>query len=157
VVQGSSKALAYTQAPRSFRDLYNQRLRWYRGNFQTFRKHFDAVTNPRFGNLYGLGFPFMLLSMVVVPIIGLIVWGSVIVALADGQQLFILEVVLLFIALQSVLSLMSIMIDGEDPRLLAYAPFFVVGYKQLLDLFILKALIDVSFRTKFTWTRARRF
>ncbi|MDA4127917.1 MAG: glycosyltransferase [Thaumarchaeota archaeon] len=157
VVQGSSQALAYTQAPRSFKDLYNQRLRWYRGNFQTFRKHLDVITNPRYGNLYGLGFPFMLLSMVVVPVIGLIVWGSVIVALAQGQVMFILEIVILFIALQSVLALTSILIDGEDPKLILYAPFFVIGYKQLLDIFTVKALVDVFLRRGLTWTRAQRF
>jgi cellulose synthase/poly-beta-1,6-N-acetylglucosamine synthase-like glycosyltransferase len=46
VVQASSHASAYTEAPETMRDLYKQRMRWYRGNYQTISKHRDAFTNP---------------------------------------------------------------------------------------------------------------
>jgi cellulose synthase/poly-beta-1,6-N-acetylglucosamine synthase-like glycosyltransferase len=157
VVQGSSMALAYTQSPQTLGDLYNQRMRWYRGNFQTLWRHIDALTNPRFGFLHRLGYPFMLLSMLFLPIAGLVVWGSVFIAIVQNQSLFILEALVLFVVIQCLLAFLSIMIDGEDVRLVAYAPFFVIGYKQLVDLLIVKALVDVLFGRRMSWTRARRY
>lgn len=86
IVQASSHALAYTEAPNTTRDLYRQRLRWYRGNFQTMWKHRDAFVNPRFGFLYSLGFPFALLSMVFIPFAGLVVIASAILSILGGQR-----------------------------------------------------------------------
>ncbi|MFW6111328.1 MAG: glycosyltransferase family 2 protein, partial [Thermoproteota archaeon] len=48
IVQASSYALAYTQAPKTLKSLYKQRMRWYTGNLQTLIKHRDAFLNPRF-------------------------------------------------------------------------------------------------------------
>jgi cellulose synthase/poly-beta-1,6-N-acetylglucosamine synthase-like glycosyltransferase len=156
VVQASSKAVAYTQAPDTLKDLYNQRMRWYRGNFQTFFKHSDALTNPRFGFLYDIGFPFMLLSMVFAPMAGFVVWGAAIAAVVEGNYLFVLTVFLLFTLLQFFLCFLAIEMDGDDRRLLAYSPLFVVGYKQLVDAMTVKALFDVLLHRKTGWTRARR-
>ena len=50
-------ARAYTEAPHNLKDLYRQRMRWYRGNFQTIFRHWDAFINPRFGSLHRLAFP----------------------------------------------------------------------------------------------------
>jgi cellulose synthase/poly-beta-1,6-N-acetylglucosamine synthase-like glycosyltransferase len=157
VVQGSSSAVAFTQSPQTLRDLYRQRVRWYRGNFQTLRKHSDALTNPRFGFLHRLGFPFVLLSMLFLPVAGLVVWGAVLVALLEGQWLFISETLLLFIGIQCLLAFLSILIDDEDTKLVAYAPFFVIGYKQLVDLLIVKALLDVLLSRRLSWTKAQRY
>jgi hypothetical protein len=46
--------------------------------------------------------------------------------------------------------------DEEDIRLVAYAPFFVIGYKHLIDVFTIKALFDVLFKRRVGWTRAER-
>lgn len=157
VVQASSTAAAYTQAPQTLSDLYRQRMRWYRGNFQTFKKHFNAFTNPRFGFLHSLGFPFMLLSMGFIPVAGLVVWASVAIALLNNDYIFIIEILSLFMVMQCLLAILSILIDGEDMRLALYAPFFVIGYKQIIDAFTIKAMLDVILHRKVSWTRAKRF
>ncbi len=157
VVQGSSMALAYTQSPQTLADFYKQRMRWYRGNFQTLWKHSDALTNPRYGFLHSLGFPFVLMSMLFLPIAGVVVWGAVVIALLEGQFMFIVETLALFVAIQCLLALLSVLIDEEDPRLVGYAPFFVIGYKQIVDLLMIKALLDVLFRRRQSWTRAQRY
>jgi len=156
IVQASSYALAYTEAPETLRDLYRQRMRWYRGNFQTIIKHRDALTNPRYGFLHRLGFPFILVSMVFVPFASVAVWASALVAIISGAYISVLSMLLLFIALQSLLSLLAIEIDEEDVRLVAYSPFFVIGYKHLIDAFTIKALFDVIMKRRVEWTRARR-
>lgn len=155
-VQASSYAVAYTEAPLTLKDLYRQRMRWYRGNFQTILKHRDAFTNPRYGFLQRLGFPFILVSMVFVPFAGIAVWASALIAIVNGEYSSVASMFLLFVTLQCLLSLLAIEIDDEDLRLIAYAPFFVIGYKQLVDVFTIKALFDVLLKRRIRWTRARR-
>jgi len=156
IVQASSHAVAYTEAPQTLRDLYRQRMRWYKGNFQTIIKHRDAFTNPRYGYLQRLGFPLILVSMVFVPLVGVAVWASAIIAVINGAYVSVLSLLLLFITLQCLLSLLAIEIDDEDVRLVVYAPFFVAGYKHLIDAFVIKALFDIIMKRKVGWTRAKR-
>jgi len=158
VVQASSNALAYTEAPQTLKDLYKQRMRWYRGNFQTILKHKDALINPRYGFLHMLGFPFILILMFFVPFAGMIIWASAIAAIIiEGAYVPIISLLLLFMVLQTTFSVIAIEIDGvEDLRLAAYAPFFVIGYKHLIDAFTIKAIFDVLLKRGFRWTRAER-
>jgi hypothetical protein len=48
-------------------------------------------------------------------------------------------------------------LDGEDVRLAIYAPYAVVGYKHLLDIFAVKAVFDILvLRRRPRWTRAEK-
>lgn len=157
IVQASSEAAAYTEAPQTLRDFYKQRIRWYRGNFQNILlKHRDAFINPRYGSLQKLGFPYTVVSMIFVPFIGIVVWSAFIWALIKGYYFYLISILLLFIVIQTLLSLFAIIIDEEDPRLAVYSPFFVVGYRHLIDFITIKALFDVLFRKNITWTRVTR-
>jgi len=155
-IKASSKAIAYTEAPQSLKELYKQRMRWYRGNFQTLIKHKDAFTNPRYGFLQRLCLPFILVSMVFIPFAGIAVWTSAVIAIIDEEYVSVLSMLFIFMILQTLLSLLAIEIDEEDVRLAAYAPFFVLGYKQLIDLFTIKALFDVILKKKAGWTSIKR-
>jgi len=156
IVQASSYASAYTQAPETLKDIYKQRMRWYRGNVQTMLKHGDALTNPRFGFLHRLSFPFMILNMFMLPFIGMAVWASTIMTIIEGAWLQIALLFLQFLCIQALTSILAIAIDDEDNFLVLYSPLFVVGFKQLIDLFQIKALFDVLFRKNLEWTRAKR-
>jgi cellulose synthase/poly-beta-1,6-N-acetylglucosamine synthase-like glycosyltransferase len=156
IVQASSSAVAYTEAPQTLKDLYRQRIRWYRGNFQTIIKHKDAFTNPRYGYLQRLSFPFIIISMTFLPLAGMAVLASVVIAMINGKYMFVALLYLIFISLQTLISILAIEIDEEDLRLAAYAPFFVVGYKNLIDAFIIKAMLDVLLKRRVSWTRAER-
>jgi hypothetical protein len=47
--------------------------------------------------------------------------------------------------------------DGDsDWKLLLYSPLFVIGYKQLMDFFMVKSILDVLFDRKMKWTSAKR-
>src|SRR2546428_3292246 len=52
IIQGSTASTAYTEAPQSFHDFYNQRKRWYRGNLQVLQRHSETLFNPRYAFLY---------------------------------------------------------------------------------------------------------
>ena len=156
VVQASTSAIAYTEAPQTLGGLVKQRLRWYRGNFQALWKHRDAAFNPRYGFLQKLAFPFLVVSMIFTPFAGLITIISAIMAIANGTGMMLLPTFLYFCLLQLLLSLLAIELDNEDVKLALYTPFFIFGYKQICDFTIIKGLADVVFRKGLKWTSVQR-
>ncbi|MEM3173224.1 MAG: hypothetical protein QXE82_06755, partial [Candidatus Nitrosotenuis sp.] len=62
----------------------------------------------------------------------------------------------LYILLQHLLSAMAVRMDKEDKRLILYSTFLVIGYKQLMDMMQLKAVIEEVFKLKAKWTSAQR-
>jgi biofilm PGA synthesis N-glycosyltransferase PgaC len=157
VVQASSGAMAYTEAPATLGDFYKQRIRWYRGNMQTFVKHKDIATNSRYGMLRKYGYPITVFTMLMLPILGILIGAAGIIALIQGMWMFMLFSFLLFTSLQFVLSSIALLIDEEDDwKIVLYSPLMVVGYKHLVDLIIIKGVLDVAFRRKnLKWTSAK--
>lgn len=156
VIAGSTRATAYTEAPESLYSLYKQRKRWYGGNLQVFLRHADALTNPRFGLLQRLVLPYMIFSSVVMPFVGFITIASAIFAAVYGNGLFVLEMFAIFTSLQYMQVALAIRMDDEDPRLIAYAVFLVVGYKQVLDFLLIRSVFERLFKRKMVWTSAER-
>jgi len=156
VVKGTTKSVAYTEAPKSLIDFYRQRKRWYRGNLQVLFKHRDALVNPRFGFLQKLAFPYMALSMIVLPITGFFILGSAILALIEGDVMFVLGSFGFFIILQYLMSALAVRIDGDDPKLILFSIFFILGFKQILDFLLLRQLLEQVFGKKASWTSAKR-
>ncbi|HEY7506726.1 MAG TPA: glycosyltransferase family 2 protein [Nitrososphaera sp.] len=158
VVQASSRAMAYTEAPSSLSDFYKQRVRWYRGNMQTFIKHQDIATNSRFAMLRQYGYPITVFTMLILPVLGIVIGAAGILAILEGMWLFILFSFLLFTCLQFVLSSMALLIDEEDDwKMILYSPLMVIGYKHLVDFIILKGVLDVVFRGNggLKWTSSK--
>jgi cellulose synthase/poly-beta-1,6-N-acetylglucosamine synthase-like glycosyltransferase len=156
VVQASSSAIAYTEAPQTLGGLVKQRLRWYRGNFQTLWKHRDAALNPRYGFLQKLAFPFLAVSMIFTPFAGLVTIVAAVMTIASGTGIMLLPTFIYFSLLQLLLSLLAIELDNEDVKLVLYTPFFIFGYKQICDFTMIKGLIDVLFRKGLKWTSVQR-
>lgn len=46
ILHGNNEAVCYTEAPETLRDVYKQRLSWFRGDFQNFWKHRDTFLIP---------------------------------------------------------------------------------------------------------------
>lgn len=143
ILHGNNEAVCYTEAPETLRDVYKQRLSWFRGDFQSFWKHRDTFFNPRFGIMHKLTFPYMLISMTLVPVASVVVIVTSIIMLINGEWMTLVMAFTLFTILQVLLSTLGILIAEEDWRLILFSPLFIVGYKQFLDFTMLKALIDV--------------
>ena len=156
IIQGSTASTAYTEAPQSLHDFYNQRKRWYRGNLQVLQRHSETLFNPRYAFLYRIAFPFMLISMVVLPFAGLIVIATSIYEVMIGDWFFVLEMYGLFMVLQTLMSALAVRIDRDDPKLILFSPFLVLGYKQIIDILLVKGTLETVFKTKTKWTRAKR-
>jgi poly-beta-1,6 N-acetyl-D-glucosamine synthase len=156
VISGSTTSTAYTEAPQSFHDFYKQRKRWYRGNLQVLTRHAETLFNPRYAFLYRIAFPFMIISMIVLPFAGLVVIVTSIYEVLIGDWIFVVEMFGLFIILQTLMSSLAVRIDREDPRLILFSPFLVIGYKQIVDILLIFGCLETVFRTKAKWTSAKR-
>jgi len=51
---------------------------------------------------------------------------------------------------------MAIRMDNDDKRMILYSVFLVIGYKQLMDIMQLKAVIEEILGQKAKWTSAKR-
>lgn len=158
IVQAASKALAFTEAPETLKDLYRQRLRWYRGNIQTILKHRDIFSTKRYGMLQSLTYPYLIINLFVIPFLTIPVWAAIAFSILQGAWYHVAMLLILFLFLQMLHAALALELSEEGDRgLVLYAPFFVVGYKHLIDAFVIKAVVDVFFRRRVTWTRARRY
>jgi len=156
VVQALSDAYVYTEAPTTWRDFYKQRLRWNRGTFQTLRKHGNVLRSSRFGFVHNLTFPYIVLSMLFIPLASVVSILSIIAAVLAGYLWQVLSVMGGFILLQATYSFLAILMDDEDMRLIVYSPLFVVGYKEIRNFIKLKALFDVLHRKEMKWETIQR-
>ena len=151
-----SEALVYTEAPDTWRDLYRQRLRWYRGNFMTIFKHADLLWDPSIGFVHRLAFPLRIFEMFLLPIASWIILALIVLAILQGQIVPILTLFVIFASVIVLIGLIAIQIEGEEWTLALYSPLFVVGYKHFHDIITLKSLVDVLFDREMDWTRATR-
>ena len=156
IVRGTTKSLAFTEAPEKLDQFIKQRKRWYRGNIQVLFKHKNALTNPRFGFLQKIAFPYMILSMVILPITGFFMLGSIILSIIEGDILFVLSSMGFFIILQYMLTALAVRIEKEDPKLILYAIFFIFGFKQIQDALLIRQLLEQLLRRKAKWTSVTR-
>ena len=156
VIAGSTRATAYTEAPETLSSFIKQRTRWYGGNLQVFMRHSDALMNPRFGLLQRLVFPYMLFSSVVMPFVGLVTIGVAILAAINQNGFFVAEIFAIFCLLQCLQATLAVRLDNEEPKLIFYAVFLVVGFKQILDILQIKAVFERLSNKKAIWTRADR-
>ncbi|QCC57142.1 glycosyltransferase (plasmid) [Natrinema thermotolerans] len=151
-----SKAVVYTEAPDTWRDLYKQRLRWYRGNLMTLRKHLFNEVQPSNRYLNRIHLPFALLTMIISPLAGIIILGSIGYMAITGGFVTVLLLATIYTSLIALLNALAISIEGESYWYLIYTPLFVVGYKQFHDFVMLKSCIDIIRGTELGWTNVSR-
>jgi poly-beta-1,6 N-acetyl-D-glucosamine synthase len=156
IIRGTTKSLAYTEVPEKLKEFVKQRNRWYRGNLQVFFKHKNALTNPRYGFLQKIALPYMFLSMVVLPITGFFMLGSLILSIIQGDIFFVLSSMTFFVILQYLLVTLAVRIEREDPKLILYAIFFMFGFKQIQDALLIRQLFEQLLRRKAKWTSVTR-
>ncbi len=137
-------AVSYTEAPTTLQAFYKQRTRWYRGIFQTLLKHNDAMTNGRYGMLNRVGYPITVLMFIFPPFLDIILIALIVLAIMEGLSVSFILAFALFFAFQFVLCGIAIMMDENKPwKLILYAPFGIVGYKQLINFVIIKSIFDI--------------
>jgi len=154
-VISSSSAVAYTEVPSTLRGLFRQRLRWSTGAFQTVYKHREVAVERRYGALHSIGFPVLMMSLLN-PFVGLLAIGAGAILALSGPPWAYVEMAGIFLLAQFFVALVAISIDQEDYRLAAYAPLFVVGYRQLMDAITVLAALRTTLHREAAWNKLAR-
>ena len=77
-IENSIDAVSYTVCPTKMRELFNQRLRWYRGAFSNMFKYRGMMFNRKYGNLGIFLLPINLIStLAIIFIFAFMIWGFV--------------------------------------------------------------------------------
>ena len=144
---------SYTQVPTTLKELYKQRMRWYRGILQTFLKHKDAMTIGNYGQVHQIGYPMSLFLFLFPPFLDVLLIILTALTVIESLSIPFMLPFTLYFGFQFLLSTIAIIMDDRDERkLISYIPLYIFGYRQLIDFFIIKSIFDVVLQKKnFTW------
>ena len=146
--------VCWTEVPEKFKTLLMQRNRWHRGLLQSFRLHWRMLLNPKYGVIGTLALPYFLLFEMLGPFVEVLGYLSVILAWLLGilNMEFFLLFLLVAVFYGVFLSIAAVLLEEisfrrypawEDlARLIWYAIWENLGYRQLLALFKVKAFFD---------------
>jgi cellulose synthase/poly-beta-1,6-N-acetylglucosamine synthase-like glycosyltransferase len=146
-------AISYTEAPTTLKVFYKQRSRWYRGIFQTLLKHTDVMKTGRYGLLNRVGYPITFLMFVGPPFLDIILIALTVLAILGTLSVAFLLSFVLFFAFQFLLCGIAIMMDeNKQWKLILYAPFSIIGYKQIINFIVIKSIFDIMMqRRRYEW------
>jgi cellulose synthase/poly-beta-1,6-N-acetylglucosamine synthase-like glycosyltransferase len=146
--------VCWTEVPEKVKVLLLQRNRWHRGLLQSFSRHWRMLLNPRYGVIGTLALPYFLLFEMLGPFVEVLGYLSVVLAYFLGilNREFFLLFLLVAVFYGVFLSIAAVLLEEisfrrypawEDlARLIWYAVWENIGYRQLLALFKVKAFFD---------------
>ncbi len=94
--------------------------------------------------------------MVVIPLLGVVVFGAILWMLFTGSVLKLMGILTLFVLIQTLFCTLAILIEDGDLSLLKYAPLTIIGFKQFLDVILFKGAFDVLRNQNVSWTHPTR-
>ncbi|MCC7051948.1 MAG: glycosyltransferase [Gemmatimonadaceae bacterium] len=167
----ADRAIAWTEAPDSFRTLVKQRFRWSFGTLQCAWKHRATLLRRRFGSLGLIAMPntwvFQLFFTAVSPLADLIFLGSVAsigltwlehgptFAWHTGMQLA--GVYLVFLLMDWVAAVIAFMLEpGEERRLTWLILLQRFAYRQLMYWVVVKSFVAAAHGGLVGWGKLER-
>ncbi|MDQ0769068.1 cellulose synthase/poly-beta-1,6-N-acetylglucosamine synthase-like glycosyltransferase [Pseudarthrobacter defluvii] len=126
-----NNAVAWTEAPLTFRGLFKQRSRWTYGNIQTLYKHRSMLFNPKFGALGSLTMPYALISVLVPLIFMPLAVCVAVLSLARGEWQAIAVFSIFVMATHMVISVVAVLMVHESPFHLLIVPIYRLIYEPL--------------------------
>lgn len=150
------RAIAYTEAPETVRDLAKQRLRWVYGNIQALWKHKGMILSPRYGVLGMITLPYILLSLLI-PLVFLPPTVFIAVrSLLEGNWKNIVLFATFVFAIHLVISTVAIIIARESPWHLLIIPVYRLIYEPLRAYLLYASLIRILRGTAAGWNKVER-
>lgn len=133
--------IAWTEAPTQYKKLSKQRIRWHVGVLETLWYHKRLCLNPRYGFLGLFCYPFWVLAEAFEPLIELLAWIYVIIALCYGflNRDFLFLMVALSLGFTFLFSLFCLYI--EDISFGKYS-----SAKSMLSLTFYSAIENLGYR-----------
>lgn len=155
-VRTNVDAKVSTEAPDTFRDLYKQRLRWYRGYFMNVRKHGDILRHPEYGMVHTLAYPYTLLRALISPVIISLLPLTLLIAYLSGWLANSLSLLIVFMAGQAITGALGLVLADDDVRFAALTPFLTIGYLHFDTAILVKSFVDVFTESDIEWTSPTR-
>ncbi len=147
--------VAFTEVPETLSGLVRQRTRWYGGTLQVFLKHRHKWW--KFGMVSLISYPYMMLTMFLVPLIELLTLSLLFVYIYQQLFLGVILAAVSILAIELFLSAVAVYLEeSESWRLVLYTPIYAFAYRYILDVIRIKAYLDV-YRGKVGWTRVERY
>jgi peptidoglycan-N-acetylglucosamine deacetylase len=166
-----SEAVAWTEAPDTFKGLMRQRFRWAYGTLQCLWKHRDVTFRPRFGTLGLIAMPqvwlFQVLLTVMAPLVDfMLIWQILHTGLDylqhrdqfNPDNLGITFVYFLLFMLTDFLAVaIAFVIEGDENwRLMLWLGFQRVGYRQILYYVVVKSVVTAALGPLVGWGKLDR-
>lgn len=151
------RAIAWTEAPSSLRQLWRQRYRWCYGTMQSMWKHKRSVIehgpSGRFGRRC---LPYLVFYQILLPLIAPVVDLAAIYGLVFLNPVSVAGFWLGFNALQLLACGYALRLDGEKLRTLWALPLQQVVYRQIMYLVTIQSMMTALLGTRHRWQTITR-
>ena len=150
-------ARAWTEAPATLRQLWQQRYRWSYGTMQAIWKHRRAFgQHGRAGRFGRLGLPLVALFTVVLPLLAPLVDILAIYGLVFLDRIETVIGWLAILVVQLITAVLAFRIDREPLRPLWTLPLQQFAYRQLTYLVLLQSAVTALTGGQLRWHKLRR-
>jgi cellulose synthase/poly-beta-1,6-N-acetylglucosamine synthase-like glycosyltransferase/peptidoglycan/xylan/chitin deacetylase (PgdA/CDA1 family) len=151
-------ARAWTEAPSSLGDLWQQRYRWSYGTMQAVWKHKGALLtrDPRERRIGRLALPYMILFQILLPILAPLIDLFALYGILFTNPTPVLAYWFGFNALQLLLAGFAFRMDQESPRPLWALPLQQFVYRQLMYVVIIESTISALVGARAHWRHLTR-
>jgi cellulose synthase/poly-beta-1,6-N-acetylglucosamine synthase-like glycosyltransferase len=153
----TDRAVAWTEAPATLRQLWRQRYRWCYGTMQAMWKHRRAVVQRgAAGRLGRRGMGYLLLFQVLLPLTAPVVDVYLIYGLLFLPLAQVIAVWCGFVALQALTAAYALRLDGERYGPLWTIPLQQVVYRQLMYLVVVQSTVAALLGDRQRWQALAR-
>jgi cellulose synthase/poly-beta-1,6-N-acetylglucosamine synthase-like glycosyltransferase/peptidoglycan/xylan/chitin deacetylase (PgdA/CDA1 family) len=154
----AADAYAWTEAPSSLGDLWQQRYRWSYGTMQAVWKHKGALLtrNPRERRIGRLALPYMILFQILLPIVAPLIDVFALYGLLFRNAVPVLAFWLGFNALQLLLATFAFRMDKESLKPLWALPLQQFVYRQLMYMVIIESTVSALVGARAHWRHLTR-
>jgi poly-beta-1,6 N-acetyl-D-glucosamine synthase len=151
------RAIAWTEAPASFNDLWRQRYRWCYGTMQSVWKHRHAVVEGGPARRLGwIGLPTMLAFRVMFPLVAPALDLFAVFGVLFIDPVFIGLVWLVYSALTMATAAYALRLDGESLKPLWALPLQQFVYRQMMYLVVIQSVISAVSGVRLRWHKLHR-
>ena len=151
------RAVAWTEAPAGFNDLWRQRYRWCYGTMQSIWKHRHAIVEPGPARRLGwIGIPTMLAFRVTFPLVAPALDLFALFGVLFIDPWFIGLVWLLYTVLTTATAAYALRLDGESLEPLWALPLQQFVYRQLMYLVVIQSVISAASGVRLRWHKLHR-
>ncbi|QOV47399.1 glycosyltransferase [Streptomyces chromofuscus] len=151
------KAIAWTEAPSSLRQLWKQRYRWCYGTLQAMWKHRHAFVERGPAGRFGRrGLTYLWLFQTLLPLLAPIVDLYAVYGLLFQDAGQALQVWLGFLAVQLGAAVYALRLDREGLGPLWTLPLQLFVYRQLMYLVVIQSTVTALLGSRLGWHRMQR-